>query len=317
MLLPIGVFLSTVAAICNASCGASSAVSNLTIQASGTPERLAVSRAPVSNPGEIDLYAFPMTSTSTPVATLASTNEAPLGLAFDETGRLFGAAGDGRIKVYDPPFRSGANPAFILTTGGGALAFDRGGDLFIGGGDVIRNCGTRFHFIPEITPKIKVVNAPITGSSTVTFTIAEPTTCGGYLVSDIAFDGAGNLWAAIVGRLDEFSPPFTSNSTPALSISTCASSLGFDSAGNMYVDGCDGIDVFQPPFTSSMTKAYTISSAAEVDSIVFDSAGNMYARSLVPFSSTNGLQVFAPPFSSTSQPITTFSGNFAGVAAGR
>ncbi len=312
----VGVLAATMAA--SYGCG-TTAGNSVVLHVRGTPpptpsNLLALSHAPVSNPGAIDLYAYPIANISSPVATLASANEAPLALAFDETGRLFGAAGDGRIKVYNPPFSSGENPAFILTTGGGALTFDRAGNLFIGGGDFGASCGRRINLS---TPKILLVNAPITGSSKVNLVISEPTVCGGTLVQGLAFDNAGNLWAAIDTRLDEFSPPFTGSSTPVLSVPTCAFTLGFDSEGNMYVGGCGNIVVFRPPFSPSMTEAYTINSAADAASIVFDSAGNLYDRSLVPFSQTNGLQVFSPPFSSTSQPVATISGNFAGVAAGR
>jgi hypothetical protein len=257
--------------------------------------------------GGFDIYSLPLTKSSTPQLSITSTLLME-GLAVEPSGELLGAANFDGVAGYTRPIVAGTSPAFVASISGFTVSVDGAGDLFDGGGIDGSKCGGYGMYF--VTPYINVSYAPISGSSTATATMTEPSVCNGPLVQGLAFDGAGNLWAAITGRLDEFTPPFASTSTPTETISTCANAVGFDSAKDMFVLGCDGIDVYHPPFRSGMTKAYTISGAEGPGSIAFDRQGYLYVAA------QTGLEVFTPPFSSSSQPAVTLSGDFLGIAIG-
>lgn len=287
------------------------------------PKHLYLSLYPAyqGGPGGLDVFSLPITSASTPVATVNSPGggAAPLGLAIDSSDRLFGSTYN-YVEVYALPIVNGATPAFTANIEGIPMVFDGVGDLFDGSALGTGACG--FGGVYS-TPFINEVYPPITSSSVPNVHITEPEVCNGPAVVGLALDHGGNLWAAIEGRLDKFSPPFTNSSVPALSISMCAYGLGFDSVGNMYVRGCDGLDVCRPPFGPSMKKAYTITSTGvgnEVTgSITFDAAGNMYlmggrgATCVDPCP----LLMYSPPFGGGSQPAVTISGSFWDVALGQ
>jgi len=311
----LSVAASLVAACMVNGCGTSGAISS--VMHSPPPpaqSRLYLEQLGMDGAGAIAIFALPITSASKPLGSIPLTDGTVIGLTFDPTGRLF-ATGQSGDLVFTQPIAAGSTPAFAVATGSVSaenLAFDRAGDLFSGGGIPFR-CG--FHECANAA--IAVANSPINNSSTSSFTIGG--SVAGF-VTGLAFDGNGNLWVAD-GNLDEFVPPFSSSSTPALSLGTPSYSIAFDPSGAMYVSSSDGVDVYRPPFSASMTKAFSIAAAAYADYIAFDPAGNMYIT-LNNSSTRHGeLEMFTPPFGSTSQPAVTLQGTtddswYYGVAIG-
>ncbi len=106
------------------------------------------------------------------------------------------------------------------------------------------------------------------------------------------------------------------------------SDLAFDTAGNMYAAASapsaaagPGIVVYTPPFTASTTKAFTINTGETANYLAFDAAGNLYVTvgNVLGYGANPKLLVFSPPFTGTSVPVVTLTlpGNYAaGIAIG-
>jgi hypothetical protein len=283
------------------------------------------------NPGSIRMFALPIAVASSPVATIAG-DSGPAGMAFDASHRLFVANnGTGHVQVFTQPITNGAIPAFTLATGhvvcahgscfsSGAIdvAFDTAGDLFVASRQPTSvTCDPTIGCFAAYRGEITKFAAPVTSSSTASFVITDPAT----LVTGVAFDGNGDLWAINGAALEEYTPPFSASSVPAISlpIRPCCG-VAFDSAGNMYVnDGTAGVDVFLPPFSGSMTKAFTISQTL-TGFLAFDAAGLLYVTTFNQ-PGGDGVLVFAPPFNGASSPVSSLGSggglpNQPGVALG-
>jgi sugar lactone lactonase YvrE len=163
---------------------------------------------------------------------------------------------------------------------------------------------------------INVFSAPITSSSTVSFSIINGFTD----TRGLTFDSSGNLWInAINGAnpiIAKYTPPFSSGSTPSLSFVSSGNihGIAFDTAGNLYATGTSGVDVYAPPFSAATTKSFTMA-ASGPNYLKFDRSGNLYVTD-----SLGHLLVFTPPFSGSSVPAVTVplpgSPGLPGVAIG-
>jgi len=159
------------------------------------------------NPGQaIVTVTPPFTNSSTPTTVLTAANglSNPVQIAFDNNGHMAVAEETSDdVLVYNTPVTSASTPlAKIALSGAGqGVAFDSTGRLF-----ATSNYNS-----------IDVFTAPFSTGELPAFTIAVPN--GG---SDfIAFDSSGNLWTPqCSGTIEtlEFSPPFSSTSTPSLAI---------------------------------------------------------------------------------------------------
>lgn len=155
------------------------------------------------------------------------------------------------IDVFTAPVTSSSTVAFHIAVGGRAggwtrpvgMALDRGGNLWAGDG----HDATMFEYAPPF-------------SSTSVPTLQFPID---FNPSDLAFDSAGNMYAAGPGIV-VYTPPFTSSTTKAFTISLTETAhyLAFDSAGNLYVTTGNGTDakllVFSPPFSGASVPAVTL-----------------------------------------------------------
>lgn len=104
--------------------GTAAATAVLTLPAGAAVRSLAVNTqylaaASVGNaPGAVFLYALPLTSASTPFATLTSGVGSPEGVAFDASGNLYVSnLSTGNVLVFTPPFSSASAPSVTLPTG--------------------------------------------------------------------------------------------------------------------------------------------------------------------------------------------------------
>src|SRR5262249_49679063 len=140
---------------------------------------------------------------------------------------------------------------------------------------------------------IAVYALPLTQSSTIAFTITEPS------AFDAAFDTAGDLVAdAQGGAISIFSQPVSGASTPSIKFqngsATAGGQLVVTPAGTL-IASFQGmsLDVFAPPLTNASTPATTISSAAvpNMTGIALDAAANLYVTSHAGF-----LALSPPPY---------------------
>lgn len=110
--------------VVRASEGTAAASVVLTLPAGAAVRSLAVNNqflaaASVGNaPGAVFLFTLPLTSASTPVATLTTGVDSPEGVAFDASGKLYVSnLGNGNVLVFTPPFSSASAPSLTLPTG--------------------------------------------------------------------------------------------------------------------------------------------------------------------------------------------------------
>jgi sugar lactone lactonase YvrE len=271
----------------------------------------AKARLYVSSGRAIRVYKLPITAKSTPVATLKTGKGEPTGMAFDPMDRLFVANLSSKIQVFTQPIVDGAVPSFTLATAGSAndVTLDSTGDAVVGE-SYPRGCPFCFFGY------IEVFAAPITSSSTVSYTLN-----GGYVTVSVAFNPNGNLWTELAqyssnkpNGMAEYSSPLRKGQRPIkrfkLGHNFGPTGLAFDSAGNLYVPTRTGVAVYQPP----RKKLFTIKASVGEGYLAFDASGNLYLTT-----DNRKLLKFSPPFSASSRPIVTLDlpNSPAGVAIGR
>ena len=262
-----------------------------------TPQHLYVAGTSIAQ------YTLPLTSTSTPNFNLAASNIT--GLALDPSGNLVTLdSNTSTVSVYDAPLSASSTAAvsFNCPTVGVSTAVDSAGDVFVSGwGATDVGWGDIFVFDP-----------PLSNSSTVATTLnLNPYLPAGLLIAGLVFDSNGNLIVASnfgtsTGgvSLSVLAPPYTgapSVITPPIS-GNGYSGLAINGT-QLFAVGNAAVDVYSLPLTSSSAPTFSITSPSpSPQEIAFDKSGNMY------IGTTYGkLQVFAPPFSSTSTPTVTLT----------
>lgn len=273
----------------------------------------AKARLYVSGGNGIKVYKLPITSKSNPVAVLKTGKGNATGMAFDPMHRLFAANSSKIIEVFTQPIINGAVPAFTLATAGSAnnVALDSAGDAVVAE-SYARGCPfCMFGYI-------EVFAAPITSSSTVSFTLN-----GGYATVSVAFNSNDNLWAELAdyeasqpNGIQGYASPLRKGHEPIKSFrlghNYGPTGLAFDSGGNMYVPTRAGVAVYQP---HPWRKTVTMKASVNEGYLAFDAAGNLYVTT-----DSRKLLEFSPPFSASSTPIVTLDlphgRGVAGVAIG-
>jgi hypothetical protein len=221
-----------------------------------------------------------------------------------------GVAGDGAFLVFTPPY----NGAPITVQNGYAVADTAGPDSTFYAGYTTGNMVTSYAppystfagtatasgpitnmlvsstqlFVAEQS-SIDIFNLPLTSTSTPAVTIPVATSAGEYFYG-LAVDSSGNLWLSAYqggannkGSLLEYTPPFSSASTPAVSLSAPFGSdtsynpygLAIDGNNNVYVATYTGgtkngaVLEFSPPISNSSAPSIV------VDTSNFNNLSNM------------------------------------------
>jgi hypothetical protein len=260
---------------------------------------------PISCTDSVVLFAPPLTSTSTPQATLAqffiSTPTGPSlvqvatpGLALDPTGRLFVGLGSYGIQAFAQPISASSTalftiPASNFNSGGiGPIAFDPFGNLAVS--------------ILNPAPSVGLISPPFSSSSTATPAASSPP--AGLLLG-LAFVGA-RLYVCSTpnlvgpGQLQAYDPPY-GTATFTIPLATAPSSIAADSAGNVYVAfGNGAIHVYTAPLSSTtMPSVVMLVPGASPTGVAFDNYGNLV---VAVGGAVNAIDVFTPPFTATSTP---------------
>jgi len=128
----------------------------------------------------------------------------------------------------------------------------------------------------------------------------------------LAFDAQGNLWVAQTSSVVEFTPPFTSSSAPAVTITSglkSPSGIAFDPNGLMYVadKGNNAIVVYP---AGSVTPSLTVTNGISgPNNLLIPGQGSYFPSQLfVPNTTGNSVAEFSLPLTKTSDPFVTDSG---------
>ncbi len=201
------------------------------------------------------LYAPPYTAAPT---ALSNGLSRPYGVAFDASNNLyFGNNGASTLTMLAPPY-TGAPTTVSISAAANGLTVS----------------GTTL-FVNEYAA-VDVFSLPLTASST---PMAKLTRGIGTAYRS-AVDASGNLWVASIsggasnaGSIEEFTKPFSTGETPAVTISMPVGGgstsyypwgIAFDAAGNLYVTnesggaGSGGLLEFSPPITSTSKPTFAI-----------------------------------------------------------
>lgn len=260
-----------------------------------------------ANRGMIFNYAFPVTNTSVTNFTVTTGNatSALESFAQDATNDYVADCNDNVIRAFTRPLGSSSTQAFTLsgaTVGPDGLATDSSGNLYEGD-----DCISPDH--------IDVWNAPVTGASTISVTVADAANISS--LQQIYIDNVNHLFYEAQCRntkqILQYALPLTNASTAAVVVNiateTCIEGLSVDPATNQLFaasDSTNKIYVFSLPISGASTPTLTITTptaARRFQNIAFDSSGNLYASD----SGTNTIDVFVPPFAATSDATFTLT----------
>ena len=253
------------------------------------------------------VFTQPIGSTSTPSFTKAGAGTS--GVVVDRAGNVYVSNGfTETIQIFAPGFSASSTPTTTIGPIAGAatiegMAFDSSGNLY-----VADELGTQIFIF-----------APPFGSAVPTATMTGLP----FGPVGIVFDRAGDMLVPSFGSgiVTVFRPPFVSGSnTPAatMTMPNHTGGIGIDLKDHLVVGQVDGtLAIVTPPFATGVTPSAFIpqpliagSPATEPLNSTFDSSGNLWQTyggdDGVPGQS--GVAVFAPPFTSVSTPLFTFTG---------
>ena len=265
-----------------------------------------------ANRGKIFNYVLPVANTSTTAFTLTvgDATSALESFAQDAKYDYVADCNDHVIRAALRPLGSTSTQAFTLTAAGvgpDGIATDSSGNLYSG-----EDCGDE---------QIDVWNGPISSSSTISASVVDA--ANNTFPQQLFIDNVNHLLyvAECSGtkQVLQYALPLTGASTAAVAVTiageTCAEGIAIDPATNqLFVasEAANKIYEFSLPISGASTPALTIvtpNAARRFQNIAFDSAGNLYASDRG--TGTNGIDVFVPPFTATSDP--TFSLTPAGI----
>jgi sugar lactone lactonase YvrE len=205
---------------------------------------------------------------SSGVATVFATNgvngvlKQPNGLVFDALGNLYVAnSQNNTIERYDPQGNGSLFASLSGTDNVGVpngLAFDGLNRLFEANG------GDRILQITNELGQAKVFAVGLTELNA---------------VSGIAFDNAGNLWAAnLNGWIERFDPQGNGTKVYTNNLSGVRA-LVFDTAGNLYASAANTVLKFDPQGNRTTYATINLGGTDNAYGMAFDSAGNLFVAS--------------------------------------
>ncbi len=224
----------------------------------------------------IEIYDFPVTSTSTPIGEIPGPDYSLTTPFEDATGRLFASvfvSPYDTVDVFTQPISSSSSPAFTLTTNPQEVETT-----------TEDSSGNVYESLCE--GAIDVYDGPVTSSrSTPSFEITNDLICPG----GMAFDSSGNLYVYDFGYsgLEEFPAPFSSSSAASVGVpwgdGDDSGLVAVDSSNRIFVPSYSGsagyMAVFTTPLTDSSTPAFTITFGSEpTEGLAFDSSGNLWVN---------------------------------------
>ncbi|MHB8363075.1 MAG: NHL repeat-containing protein [Vulcanimicrobiaceae bacterium] len=250
----------------------------------------------VPGSGTIRIYALPIASSSTPVATIPLA--AVDGVAVSAQGVLAASLLDGQIAIIPSPLTSPAISAeFSNGANGGQLAFLNNGELAAAAQDA----------------NLRFFAAPYTNASTPNASFSLP----GATFYGVAQDGSGDIiaddqqngniyWYSSGAATPTVVPgPPNADLRSIVVQGSQAFIANVTQANNKYQSFPGGdVLVYNLPLSAASVPAYTIGNGMDIpEGLAFDAAGNLYVTNLgVPGTSPEQINVYAPPLSATSTP---------------
>lgn len=247
--------------------------------------------------GNVDVYRFPLTASSTPSLTFAAGS---CGCGIGTSGQKLYVSFGSAVKVYQLPLTASSTAIQTLTlTSGTALsiAADSSGTIYVAENHSGTCC-------------IDVFQG---GASTPTFTLSGASVDAPY---GVAVDTQGNVFVANVSNIGYFAATVHSGET-GISFGRDDFNEGIitDGSDNLYVadgDGAGTMDIYHPPYTGGSSPANTVTFSGDLEQMAMASNGTMYVDNYAP----NQIDVLTSPYTTISPVVpTTFQGY--GVAVGR
>jgi hypothetical protein len=222
-----------------------------------------------------------------------------------------------QVLEFNPPYTAASTAAFVLSTGVSgpqSLVLDASSNLFVG------NYGTG---------TVTMYTQPFlgAGSTPPSASFLNPSNSVNLHPWGMTLDAAGDLWVAweffgvsATTAIAEYTPPFTPNQTPAVTITngilspysvavvkTPGAFQGYMFAANNSGAGNGGVLMFVPPVTSSSTGTALTGTMNPV-ALYTDPQGDLYVAN----SGNNTITVYAPPYTSANNPVATISTGISG-----
>lgn len=269
----------------------------LTACAGPSPQHLYVGNDTAS--GQILQFTLPITSTSTPAVTVATTAGTTnvTTLAVDANGNLATGDNAGHLAMFNFPITNSSTASMAFNNGSatndGQLVFNNAGDLFAA----------------TVGAKVNLFTHPLSSSSTVSLGITNAGITGAI---GAGLDSGQNL---IVGNdggsgssnLLVFPSPYTGSPLTTAAVSGSYRKLTMSSSQLFVctiVGGALGrVDVYNLPLTPSSAPAFAITNVNQPETVALDSNGNLYVGN----EGDATVRVFTPPFSASSTPSVTLT----------
>lgn len=209
------------------------------------------------NAGHVDLFAAPMTNSSTSAAAFnngVATNDGQM--IFTTAGDLFAATAGNNVNVFTHPLTSLSTPSQSITdislTSAIGVALDSANNLYVTNagstGSTISVFASPYTSAPTVTPVVAAAYRKIAITSTQLFVC--------------------NVGLGTIGGIDVYTLPLTASSAPAFTISNVngPEAVALDSQGNLYVGNVNDstVRVFAPPFSASSTPTVTLNLGSSV-----------------------------------------------------